>query len=144
MPKAIGCRLDFFISYGAIYFSSVALNCQNNDDWEKAIAIYSPTSISSLLPRCLLGSLFFVTSFPALIIGLGMLCSYSIRVIRFEDDHNKQYVAIFLAVLGFSYQVIGAWPLQHQIDFPWHGKTNCQLLSDFRLDALSFESYHIW
>jgi hypothetical protein len=67
----------------------------------------------------MLDPLFFVTSFPALIMGIGMLCSYSIRGIRSEGAADKQYVAILLTAFGFIYQVIGAWPLQHQIDYPW-------------------------
>jgi len=118
--KSHWVSLGLFLSvYGAVYLSSVILNRHITADWEKAIAIYSPTSVSPLLPRSLLDPLFFATSFPAIIIGLSLLCSYSIRGTESKIDANKQYIAILLTVLGFTYQVIGAWPLQHQTDFPW-------------------------
>ena len=109
----------FLSAYGALYLSSVILNRQTTFDWEKAIVIYSPTSISHMLPRSLIDPLFFATSLPSLIIGLSMLCYYSIREIEPETVADKRYVGILLTVLGFAYQVIGAWPLQHQTDFPW-------------------------
>ena len=118
--KSHWVSVGLFLSiYGALYLSSVILNRHITADWEKAIEIYSPTSISPLLPRSLLDPLFFATSFPAIIIGLSLLCSYSIRGIESKTDANKQYIAILLTVLGFTYQVIGAWPLQRQTDFPW-------------------------
>jgi hypothetical protein len=118
--KSYWVSIGLFLSvYGALYLSSVILNRHTTADWEKAIVIYSPTSISPVLPRSLLDPLFFATSFPALIIGLSILCSYSIRGTEPKTDANKQSVAIFLTVLGFTYQVIGAWPLQYQTDFPW-------------------------
>jgi hypothetical protein len=118
--KTHWASLGLFLSaYGTLYLSSVILNHQTTADWEKAIAIYSPASINPILPRSLFDPIFFVTSFPTLIIGLSMLCSYSIRGIQPDGVADKQYVAILLTVLGFTYQVIGAWPLQHQIDFPW-------------------------
>jgi hypothetical protein len=48
-----------------------------------------------------------------------MLCAYSIRGISLEVSDNKEHVAILLTAFGFTYQVIGAWPLGHQTDFPW-------------------------
>ena len=124
----------FLSAYGTLYLSSVILNRQAIAYWEKAVAIYSPSSISPLLPRSLLDPLFYVTSFPALIIGAAMLCSYSIRGIRSDGDKVKQYVAILLTAFGFTYQVIGAWPLQHQIDFPWQ----------WQKQIVSFGSYFTW
>lgn len=118
--KSHWVSLSLFLSaYGVLYLSSVILNRQTTTDWEKAIAIYSPTSINPVLPRSLIDPLFFATSFPALIIGLNLLCYYSIHRTEPKTDANKQYVAILLTVSGFTYQVIGAWPLQHQTDLPW-------------------------
>jgi len=118
--KSHWVSLGLFLSvYGVLYLSSVILNRQTTVDWQKAIAIYSPSSISPVLPRSLIDPLFFATSLPSLIIGLSMLCYYSIREIEPKTDADKRYVAILLTVLGFTYQVIGAWPLQHQTDFPW-------------------------
>ena len=118
--KSHWVSLGLFLSvYGVLYLSSVILNRQTTVDWQKAIVIYSPSAISPVLPRSLIDPLFFATSLPSLIIGLSMLCYYSIREIEPKTVAGKRYVAILLTVLGFTYQVIGAWPLQHQTDFPW-------------------------
>ncbi len=109
----------FLAAYGVFYLSSVILNSPTIADWEQVAAIYSSTSISPFLPRNFFNSIFFATSFPALVIGAVMLCLYSIRKISPESSADKQYVAILLATFGFSYQIIGAWPLQSQPVLPW-------------------------
>ena len=109
----------FLAAYGAFYLSSVILSGWTVADWGKEITGYPPSFINALLPRSFINPIFFVTSFPALIIGATMLCIYSIREIRPEAPDDKQYVAILLTVFGFTYQVIGAWPLGNPIDFPW-------------------------
>ncbi len=109
----------FLAAYGAFYLSSVLLSGWSLTDWGKEIAGYPLSSINTLLPRSFINLIFFVTSFPSLIIGAAMLCLYSIRRIRLEDTDNKKYVAILLTAFGFTYQVIGAWPLGNMNDFPW-------------------------
>jgi hypothetical protein len=109
----------FLAAYGAFYLSSVLASRWTIADWGKDITGYPPSSINTLLPRGFIDPIFFVTSFPALIIGASMLCLYSIRGIRPEAADDKQYVAILLTAFGFTYQVIGAWPLGHLTDFPW-------------------------
>jgi hypothetical protein len=52
------------------------------------------------------------------LIGTLMLCVYSIRDIRPERVDNKEHAAIIVTALGFTYQVIGAWPLFNQ-PYPW-------------------------
>ena len=109
----------FLAAYGAFYLSSVLLSRWVIADWGKDITGYPPSAIPTLLPRSFIDPIFFVTSLPALIIGAAMLCVYSIRGIHPEAAADKQYVAILLTAFGFVYQVIGAWPLEHLIDFPW-------------------------
>ncbi len=109
----------FFAAYGAFYLSSVLLSGWTLADWGKDITSYPPSIINTLLPRSFIDPIFFVTSFPALIIGAAMLCIYSIRGITPEVSLDKQYVAILLTAFGFTYQVIGAWPLESLADFPW-------------------------
>jgi hypothetical protein len=109
----------FLAAYGAFYLSSVILSHWAIADWGKDITIYPPSSVNPLLSRSFIDPIFFVTSFPALIIGAAMLCSYSIRGITPKASENKQYVAILLTAFGFTYQVIGAWPLEQLNDFPW-------------------------
>jgi hypothetical protein len=109
----------FLTAYGAIFLSSVILNRLPPADWGKVAAIYSPSSLNPLLPRSFIDPIFFITSFPALLVGTAMLCVYSLRGISPEATTDKQYVAILLTAFGFTYQVVGAWPLQHQTDFPW-------------------------
>lgn len=109
----------FLAAYGAFYLSSVILSRWTIADLGKDITGYPPSSINTLLPRSFIGPIFFVTSFPALIIGAAMLCAYSIRGISPDNIDDKERVAILLTAFGFAYQIIGAWPLGHLIDFPW-------------------------
>ncbi|HEX7483308.1 MAG TPA: hypothetical protein VF350_07565 [Candidatus Bathyarchaeia archaeon] len=109
----------FLAAYGAFYLLSVILSHWTIADWGKDITNYPPTSINTLLPRSFIDPIFFVTSFPALIIGAAMLSFYSIHKITPKASDNKQYVAILLTASGFIYQVIGAWPLEQIKDYPW-------------------------
>jgi hypothetical protein len=108
----------FLAAYGVFYLSLVLLSFWTLADWDKNPG-YPPTLIHALLPRSFIALMFFVTSFPALIAGAVMLSIYSLREINSEAPKDKQYVAILLTALGFTYQVIGAWPLGNSTDFPW-------------------------
>jgi len=52
------------------------------------------------------------------LIGTLILSFYCIRGIQKEKIGNKQNAAILVTALGFTYQVIGAWPLWNQW-YPW-------------------------
>jgi hypothetical protein len=52
------------------------------------------------------------------LIGTLMLSLYCIRRIQQETVGNKQNAAILITTLGFTYQVIGAWPIWNQW-YPW-------------------------
>jgi hypothetical protein len=52
------------------------------------------------------------------LIGTLMLSLYCIRGIQPKTVDNKQNAAILVTALGFTYQVIGAWPLWNQW-YPW-------------------------
>jgi len=105
--------------YGALYLSSVVLGGWTLADWGRDVTKYPISSITPLLPRGFIDPIFFVTSFPALIIGTVVLCVYSIRGIRPEIASHKEQVAVLLTAFGFAYQVIGAWPLGTLVNFPW-------------------------
>lgn len=109
----------FLAAYGVFYLSSVLLSRWIIADWGIDIIGYPQSTINTLLPRSFIDPIFFVTSFPSLIIGATMLCFYSIRDVTQKAPVNKQYVAILLTSFGFTYQVIGAWPLENPEDFPW-------------------------
>ncbi len=109
----------FLASYGVFYLTSVLLSRWTIFDFGRDITNYPPSAINTILPRSFIEPIFFVTSFPALIIGAVMLGYYSLRGIIPEASPNKQYVAILLTSFGFTYQVIGAWPLENAVDFPW-------------------------
>jgi hypothetical protein len=109
----------FLASYGVFYLTSVLLSRWTIFDLGKDITAYPPSAINTVLPRSFIAPIFFVTSFTALIIGAIMLCNYSLREISPQAPADKQYVAILLTAFGFTYQVIGAWPLGNVVDFPW-------------------------
>ena len=52
------------------------------------------------------------------LIGTLMLSVYCIRDIRPNRVDKKEHAAILVTALGFTYQVIGAWPLFNQ-PYPW-------------------------
>jgi hypothetical protein len=109
----------FLAAYGAFYLSTVLLSGWTIADWGRNITKYPPSTINTILPRSFIDPIFFVTSFPALIIGSAILCNYSLRGITAEATPSKQYVAILLTAFGFGYIVIGAWPLGQKEVFPW-------------------------
>jgi hypothetical protein len=109
----------FLAAYGVFYLSSVLLSRWIISDWGIDITGYPPSTVNTFLPRSFIDPIFFVTSFPSLIIGATMLCTYSIQGITLIAPVNRQYVAVLLTSFGFTYQVIGAWPLEYPEDFPW-------------------------
>ena len=109
----------FLASYGVFYLTSVLLSRWTLSDWGKDVTGYPPSTINTILPRSFIDPIFFVTSLPALIVGAIILSIYSLRRITPEASADKQYVAILLTAFGFTYQVIGAWPLGKFVDFPW-------------------------
>jgi hypothetical protein len=120
----------FLASYGVFYLTSVLLSRWTIFDLGKDITCYPPSEISTVLPRSFIDPIFFVTSFSALIIGAIMLCSYSLHGISPQAPADKPYVAILLTAFGFTYQVIGAWPLGNVVDFPWQWQKQIALNGD--------------
>ena len=104
--------------YGAVYFSSVVLSGWTLSDWGKNLPEY-PLMVTPLLPSAWIQPAFYVTSIPALLIGTISLCTYSIRNINPNIIDNKEHIAILLTACGFTYVVIGAWPLGNPVSFPW-------------------------
>ena len=109
----------FLASYGVFYLTSVLMSMWTLGDWGKDTTSYPPSMFTTLLPRSLINPIFLVTSFPALIIGVIMLCNYSLHGITSNSSVDKQRIAMLLAAFGFTYQVIGAWPLGNVVVFPW-------------------------
>jgi hypothetical protein len=56
--------------------------------------------------------------FAICMIGTILLCVYCVRGIGPQKISNKEYAAMLLVALGFTYQVIGAWPLWNKA-YPW-------------------------
>jgi hypothetical protein len=115
-------------AYGVFYLTSVLLSMWTLGDWGKDTVAYPPSTITTLLPRSFINPIFFATSLPALIIGAIILCNYSLRGITPNASADKQYVAVLLTAFGFTYQVIGAWPLGKVVVFPWQWQK--QILSN--------------
>lgn len=109
----------FLAAYGVFYLSVVIMSGWTISDWGRDITVYPPSALNTLLPRSFITPIFFITSFPSLIIGTAILCFYSIRGLHSEVIDDKEHVSILLTAFGFTYQVIGAWPLGSMVDFPW-------------------------
>jgi hypothetical protein len=106
-------------AYGAFYLLVVISTGWSPTDWGKDVVRCAPSAVTSLIPRSYVSPIFFVTSLPALIIGSIMLCLYSLHALRFGLTGNSELVAVMLIVFGFTYQVVGAWPLGVMANFPW-------------------------
>jgi hypothetical protein len=104
-------------AYGAFFLAVVIMGGWTLLDWGKDTFKVAPFAVHALLPRSYISPLFFATSFPVLLIGVAILCLYSIR--NLNKERGKEYVAILLTVCGFAYIVVGAWPLQSTVDLPW-------------------------
>ncbi len=117
--RSHAASLGLFLSvYGAFYLFVVLLGGWTMVDWGKDVTIYPSLFVNTLIPRSVISPAFFVTSFPALVFGAAILCFYSIRGITPKAAPDKQYVAIVLTIFGFTYLVIGDWPLKLP-EFPW-------------------------
>jgi hypothetical protein len=106
-------------AYGAFYLYSVI-----RTGWVPSDGVTITHSFSSLAlkPPVLSPYIipaFFVTSLPALLIGIVILFTYTVGVLRNGLTVDSEHVAILLTVLGFAYVVLGAWPLQEAVNLPW-------------------------
>ncbi|MDR1993814.1 MAG: hypothetical protein LBQ98_10070 [Nitrososphaerota archaeon] len=108
----------FLAAYGAFYLSAVILGGWTFFDWGKDIFNVAPFATQALIPRSAISPIFFVTSLPALLVGVILLCDVTIRGLR-PLTAKSQYAAFVLTVFGFAYVVVGAWPLQNKVDFAW-------------------------
>lgn len=52
------------------------------------------------------------------LVGTLILCFYIGRNLQNQTGDSKKYVAMLLTAMGFTYQVIGTWPLWNQA-YPW-------------------------
>ncbi|MCW4029129.1 MAG: hypothetical protein NWE92_05730 [Candidatus Bathyarchaeota archaeon] len=109
----------FLATYGAVYLASVILTGWTVFDGAADVSGLPLLTYPGFLPRGAITPLFFVTSVPALFIGTVGLCLYCSRNINPQAITHEEHVAILLAVCGFAYVVVGAWPLQNRVDFAW-------------------------
>lgn len=106
-------------AYGAFFLATVVMGGWAPSDWGKDVFDYPQSATCPLMPRTYISPFFFVTSFPSLLIGVALLCSYTIGALRSGITVDSEHIAILLATFGFAYQVVGAWPLGNVVDFPW-------------------------
>jgi len=109
----------FLASYGVFYLSAVIMSGWTIADWGKDATTYAPFAINGWLPRSVIAPIFFATALPALIVGAVMLSVYCLRGLTAQSVENRERVGILLTAFGFSYTILGAWPLGKQLDFPW-------------------------
>jgi hypothetical protein len=88
LPNLYGTLPDLYVNWRVIYFFM--------PEWA--------TTIPILLILSLIGTL--------------MLSVYCVRDIQPARPDNKELAAMLAVALGFTYQVIGAWPLWNQ-QYPW-------------------------
>jgi hypothetical protein len=109
----------FLAAYGTFYlYSVIRTGWVPSDGFSQAHRLESLALYPPVLNPCIIPA-FFYTSLPALLLGTAILCVYSVKVLQSNFTANSEYVAILLTVFGFAYIVLGAWPLQAAIDFPW-------------------------
>ena len=90
LPNLYGTLPDLYVNWRAFYFYM--------PEWTFTIPV--------LLIMSLVGTL--------------MLCVYCVRGIGPQSVDSKQYAAMLVTALGFTYLVIGAWPLwNQQYAWPW-------------------------
>jgi hypothetical protein len=106
-------------AYGAFYLYSVIRTGWNPSDGTTIVHSFSSLALEAPVLSPYIIPAFFVTSFPALIIGVTMLCTYTVRVLHSSLTVDSEHVAVLLTVCGFAYVVLGAWPLQEAVSFPW-------------------------
>jgi hypothetical protein len=106
-------------AYGAFCLASVIMGGWTPQDWGKDVFTYPHTAIQAVMPRSFISPIFFVTSLPTLFVGAGLLCDCCVGAVRRGLTVRSRYAGVLLAVFGFSYLVVGAWPLQNVVDMPW-------------------------
>jgi hypothetical protein len=121
-------------AYGAFFLAVVIMSDWTPFVWGKDVFNYPQSAVYTLMPRSCISPIFFVTSFPSLLIGTTMLCSYTIGALRSGISADSEHVAILLTTFGFAYQVLGAWPLGNAVDFPW----------EWQKQIVSYGPFFVW
>jgi hypothetical protein len=106
-------------AYGAFYLYTVIRTGWTPSDGFTEVHNYSSLVLQASVFSPYLIPLFFITSLPAVLIGIVMLCYYTVRVLRNGLTADSEHIAVFLTVCGFAYVVLGAWPLQEPVNLPW-------------------------
>ena len=109
-------------AYGAFFLACVVMGDWTPTDWGVDVVDLPLTNIQPLLPRSFISPFFFVTSLPALLFGAALLCYSCIHDLCFGLTEQSQYAGLLLVVFGFSYIVVGAWPLQPVVETLWDWK----------------------
>lgn len=123
-----------FAAYGAFFLASVVMGGWTPTDWGKDVFEFPLTAIMPLISRSFISPFFFVSSLPALLFGAGLLYYSCIYDLRHGLTEQSQYAAVFLVVFGFSYIVVGAWPLQAVDEKLW----------DWKIQTMSYGSGFAW
>ena len=109
-------------AYGAFFLACVVMGHWTPVDWGLDVVDLPLTYIQPLLPRSFISPFFFVTSLPSLLSGAVLLCKSCIHDLRHGLTEQSQIAAVLLVVFGFSYVVVGAWPLQPVVNTLWDWK----------------------
>jgi len=120
-------------AYGTFYLATVITSGWTPADWGIDTFKIAPFTVQALIPRSAVNPIFFVTSLPALLIGAILLCNVDICGLRALTPESR-HAAILLTIFGFAYVVVGAWPPQNKVDFPW----------EWQKQIVSYGSFFAW
>jgi hypothetical protein len=105
--------------FGGFYLYSVIRTGWLPSDGVTVAHNFTSLALKAPVPSPYIILAFFITSLPAMIIGVAMLCIYTVRVLRNGLTADSEHVAILLTVCGLTYSLLGAWPLQVAVNLPW-------------------------
>ena len=125
---------SLLLLYGVFFLAAIIMSGWTPLAFSQDVFDYPSSTMPALMPRSYISIIFFVTSLSSLLIGIILLCTYTMNVLRFGITFDSEHVAILLTTIGFAYQVVGAWPLGNPADFQW----------EWQKQIMSYGPFFVW